>query len=486
MTRVTVPLPDVEGPIPETPDSRIFASWRRTRDPIDLEAHGYLEEEYFLSGVAHSFAEPDGQLQAGEQRPYRTRVIVRRPAEGGSRTAWLSILNASQGYDIEDDWRRAWDTVIRRRDVYVALTAKPINVDALINYDATRYGSLSFGGPTPGLQAQEGWNPFQVLPEADESLAWEIIAQTARWIRSGTAFPRPEMVALTGQSQSGIYTNTYLTSFHDVLVDEQDRPVIDGYLPGAASVLVRDAAQADPGPEGQLIAERPATLDVGAPVISISTDGDVALFGGLLDGGSGMFRTGDGPMRRHWHVAGTPHSDARSRVIPTNDEIERAGRLGRDLSTAVLDALDVVPVEPVIAAAMEALAAWVLDGTPAPASRWFDADAADPERIAQGDDGMSRGGIRCGLIEHPLAGFLPAVPDNPVMGRMQMRPREEILAEYSDLTAYMRQCDAVDLPLRDSGYLDDAGITLLHEIEAELWARAVDGAHAAAVTPQRV
>lgn len=54
-------------------------------NPTGLAAHGYVEQEYFASGTAYSFASKstpsDGKwsIAVSGSAPYRTRIIVRRP-----------------------------------------------------------------------------------------------------------------------------------------------------------------------------------------------------------------------------------------------------------------------------------------------------------------------------------------------------------------------------------------------------------------------
>lgn len=130
---LNTPVPRVVGPLPVDDTSYPFSSMKYAREPLDLEQYGYVEEEYLVSGTARIFEiyTPEGVMPSaatwqaratGAELPYCTRVLVRRPKDGGEARektetgqgeqrgprAWLSILNASQGYDIEDDWRRAW------------------------------------------------------------------------------------------------------------------------------------------------------------------------------------------------------------------------------------------------------------------------------------------------------------------------------------------------------------------------------------------
>lgn len=485
---LVVPLPHAEGPLPVSESSYPFSTATHSRFPVDLAEHGYVEEEFVLSGTARLFADatPSAPVRpTSELLPYTTRVLLRRPGVAtADSTAWVSILNASQGYDIEDDWRRAWDVIIGRGDTYVAVTAKPINADALQVFDPVRYDSVSWGGELPRLQAAPGWNPFQVIAGSQEGLAWEILAQTARWLRSGTHLPLPSELVMTGQSQSGIYTNTYLTHFHDLLRDEQGEALFDGYLPGVASILTRSVNQdgSDLGADFSPRLEEPAQID--APIIAVTSDGDTRLFSDEVHTDAELFCTGTGPMRRHWHVAGVPHSDPRSRVIPDNAQIIKAGRLPRTVDAAFLENLNVLPIEPVIAAAMDAIVRWIRHGEPAAASQWFTTDPDDPRQLAEDLHGRRLGGVRLGMLERPLAIFHGADADNPVFGSLSLLPRTEVLTRYSSFEDYRVACDEVDDRLEEAGYLEPHGRGLIHAVERELWDRVVDGAAPLPATPQ--
>lgn len=489
MNHFLVPGELQEQKLPEATDTNYpFSSYARSRFPIDLGVYGYIEEEFIVAGSARLFDEDhQGGHPSGRSVAYRTRVLVRRPRSEPSGTVWVSILNASQGYDIEDDWRRAWDYIITQHDTYVAITSKPINADALNNFNPERYRSLSWGGQHPQLIAQPGWNPFQVIPQCHEGLAWEIIAQIARWLRTDKPFGNAREVFLIGQSQSGIYANTYAHHFHHLLRMEDGRALFDGYLPGVGSVFIRPINQARPGDDKTItchIPTQPSRIDV--PVIRITSDGDTHLFGSMMPLDARNFCCGDGEWERHWHVAGSPHSDARSRVIPDNAEIIRARRLPRQLSTEILDRINPLPIEAVITGAMSALVRWSREQIPAAPSIYFDQDPSDPRRFAPSSDSSRSGGIRYGMLVHSIADFIPAADIDPTYGDVVLHDAATVKQRYHSLADYQAACDTVDDELEKHGYIDPHSRALLHAVEQELWGRVIDGTHAAPYSPQNV
>src|SRR5919201_793772 len=92
------------GPVPGQPASL---------SAVDLDAHGYIEQEFFVEGTARAY-EPAGQLtengrwnvQTTTTAPYRTRVLVRRPKDPSKFNGVVEMewLNVSGGLDAAPDW----------------------------------------------------------------------------------------------------------------------------------------------------------------------------------------------------------------------------------------------------------------------------------------------------------------------------------------------------------------------------------------------
>src|SRR5207244_11759066 len=93
-----VPVPTVEGPV--TGGMRTGGPYWAS--PFDLSRHGYVEEEYFLSGTAS-----DRGLSGTEHTaPYKVRILVRRPADLArfNGTAVLEWFNVSLQSEAEHEW----------------------------------------------------------------------------------------------------------------------------------------------------------------------------------------------------------------------------------------------------------------------------------------------------------------------------------------------------------------------------------------------
>ncbi|MHB1065211.1 MAG: alpha/beta hydrolase domain-containing protein [Georgenia sp.] len=460
-------VPAVEGPIQETGVSYLWSTMDHARVPLDLTARGYVEEEFFLSGTANVYDNAGGELTVvDEDVPYVNNILVRRPAKKSesSGVVLVDILNASNGFPGEDHWRRMWDWAMDEGHTVIGVTSKPIQVDALKNFDPARYADLTWDVadvPREPIIADpadpSSFNPFMVVPGAEEGLAWDILTQVGTLLdaKDGRAVlggQKAKTVLLMGQSQSGVYLNTYASNFHEVVTAANRGPVFDGYLDSVGAVLERPLRQADHDGFVAVPGSEPA-LDV--PFISVTSEGDAGLFG------TGTLAQKELPEnRRHWQVPGTPHTDLLSTVIPADAEIYRAGRLPNTAvhDQAFRDALNPYPLEPTIIGAAEALISWAKTNTPAAPSLWFDQSAGTLVRDA---DGNVTGGVRSGLVEHPLGAYRGAVTPGAVYGSVDLISADEFASRYGTRTEYLALIAEVDGAQIDVGYLTEWGAEYL-------------------------
>ena len=92
---------------------------------------GYVEEEFMFEGTANTYAPPgpDGKVEVAERDiPYRTRLIVRRPANqsrfnGVVVVEWLNVTNQ---YDTDVLWLYWKEFFIRQRYAWVGVSAQNV------------------------------------------------------------------------------------------------------------------------------------------------------------------------------------------------------------------------------------------------------------------------------------------------------------------------------------------------------------------------
>ena len=95
---MAVELPDVTGPLESSESSYPFGAASRQNAPVDLDAYGYVEEEFIVSGYANVYEYHDVGLYPKircENGRYTTRILVRRPKDPlkQSEFAVLEIFN---------------------------------------------------------------------------------------------------------------------------------------------------------------------------------------------------------------------------------------------------------------------------------------------------------------------------------------------------------------------------------------------------------
>jgi Alpha/beta hydrolase domain len=241
----TVPLPQIEGPIPVTDSSHIWngAAWQWV--PIDLSKYGYVEEEYYVSGrsnVYEAIPYSDYKVKSLRSGPYTTRITVRRPEnmKRFSGRVAVEIINMASYYDWTANWGALWETIVKKGDVYVGITSAPNVFPGMVRFDPERYGRLSMANPLPPDQQSCGTLPddpnydpfFSKLYE--NGLAYDIFSQVGALIKSnGESNPlgrRAKRSYLVGESASGWYITGYFKWIHQLANVARGEPVYDGYL----------------------------------------------------------------------------------------------------------------------------------------------------------------------------------------------------------------------------------------------------------------
>ena len=411
-----VPVPDAQGPLPSAvpgdPDADDIAGTAPFfATDADLDAHDYVEEEFLLSGTARRYS--DGAVAS--EHPYRTRVVVRRPAEerDSNGAALVEWQNVTAGYDLDALWAPSSDHIMRSGYTWVGVSAQNVGVSHLAEWSPARYGGLDVtdGGTVGG-----------------DALSYDVFAQAAQALRApggdllGGGLEYDEVLAI-GASQSA----SRMTVYHDQVLPHTE-PVFDGY-----------GFMVGPAPTG----ERPE------PVFQVLSETDVA----------GSVPREDTGTLRVWEVAGAAHSGWAGRAA-------RAGVEERDLGGQTeFDCADPpfsrVPLQHPLNASYDHLRDWVADGTPPP--------GADPiERTASGEilrdaDGHALGGIRLSQLEAPTAlntgTDRAADPDSAfcyLFGTHLPYDEEELSERYPRRGSYVSAVVRSDVGNVRSGYLTRA------------------------------
>src|SRR5690606_32097948 len=194
---VTVPLGDPSRDYPQ------FAT------QLNLQSRGYVEQEFFIQGAADRYLPADlatgSVISSGH--PYKTRVIVRRPASASRFNGIVVVewLNVTSLYNLDALWLTSYDELMRQGYAYVGVSAQRVGVHAplsgLREWSPVRYGSLDVtaGG--------------SIL---DDSLSYDIFSQATQAVLKPKGLSplgtlRPRLVIATGASQS----EEFLVRYHN-------------------------------------------------------------------------------------------------------------------------------------------------------------------------------------------------------------------------------------------------------------------------------
>lgn len=353
--RTPIAAPTVSAPIPgAVPGDRLSTELADTypffSTPDDLARNGYVEQEFYLSGVA------DGWDQLGVQVatdvPYLTRIIVRRPASrhAFNGTALVEWQNVTAGYDLDALWNG--EAIMRAGYAWIGVSAQRVGVDQLRSWSPTRYGALDVTGGG--------------AYRADE-LSYDIFAQAAKAL-GGPGSPLGRLDARTvlavGASQSAARMTVY---YQHIL--PKVAPVFDGYAFIVGNAPTRVGAE----PVFQVLSE----TDVRTPV---RPSPDTAQF-------------------RRWEVAGGAHSGWRGQEYRNPISVRDLG--AAPVYECALPPYSRVPVHHATAAAYDHLVRWVRFGTPPPVAEPL-AFHADGTKARDGL-GLALGGIRYSQVTVPTA-----------------------------------------------------------------------------------
>ncbi len=403
--------------------------------PAELaERYGYVEEERFLSGEATEYevvgeVSEDGMwtVEPGATAPFRTRIIVRRPADPAhfNGTVVVEWFNVTAGVDADPDFGLLHPLLLGEGYGYVGVSAQQVAVgggksaldipiDAglrlpLTERDPERYGTLTHPG--------DGWS-------------YDIYAQVAVAVRHGDLLggATPERVIAIGESQSAFRMVSFINAVQPVT------GAYDGFLVhsrgGSSAPPSGNEVQADPrsGPP------RAIRTDLDVPVLQYETETDLTLLGYLAA------RQPDTDRIVTWEVAGTAHADA------TILEYGRmANKEARDFDIAELyPALNRGPQAQVLRAALVALVEWVASGTTPPSAPPIETDG---ERLRRADDGIVLGGIRTPAVDVPISVLSGESADEDnifaqLFGETVPFTAEELQARYATHDDYVAQVTA--------------------------------------------
>ena len=440
-------IPQVEGPIPVTEKSHPYCAMAFSRCRMDLSRYGYVEEEYFLSGKANVYdLDENGQIYVKyESLPYKNRILVRRPKneKDYSGRVLMDILDASSGYDIEDGWDRFHNYCLEYGHAYVGITSKPLCVQSLKNFDFARYHSLDWSSAQPVPQPA-GRYGFGSIPGTEEGLAWDIFSQCANLVRNGGENNclggfKVEYINLSGQSQSGMYLNTYTNFFHKYLKTADGKKLFDTYLNIVGVASRRPLCQVPFDTE--FVRERGGERkNVDSPYILISSEGDMFLFNDRP--GMKWPEDSDSPENkiRYYEVPGTPHTNILCKVLNSYSETDKTGVIRPPIAPETVEGHNDTPLEYYVCGALELLYKWWKYGIAPPKAERF--VRGENGELVRDEHGNVMGGLRTPYVDVPAASYLgrsEKFVQGAMCGEKNPFSFEKMTALYGSLEAYLEK-----------------------------------------------
>lgn len=365
-----VPNPTVTGPVPATGTPGIAAhDYIFFASNHDLALHGYVEEEFFIQGTANRYNTPPqttGTIVEGDH-PYRTRVVVRRPADAKrfNGTILVEWYNVTNGFDAENMWFFGWEHMLRAGYIWVGVSAQQVGVTALKKFSATRYGTIDVNqGGTVN----------------NDALSYDIFSQAGQALRNPKNVDmlgglKPRHVIAIGESQSANRLSTYVNSIHPLA------NVYEGFL------LFSSLNQK-------------IRTDLTVPVWKMSAEYDVGF-------GEANVRQPDTNVFHAWEIAGTSHVDYHLRLSREPLELRDIGTSSEAAFAPGCGVPTVgtrVPLQYVLAAGLDLLARWVDKRVPPPSAPPLSIESSGtPIKITRDQNGLALGGIRLAEVAVPTA-----------------------------------------------------------------------------------
>jgi hypothetical protein len=340
----------------------------------NLAAVGYVEQEFFFEGVAKLYETAPlatGRVIDADGKPYRTRMLVRRPASDKkfNGTVIVEWLNVTAGYDLEVMWLNSREHLIREGYAWVGVDVQRVGVHGstipltagkgLKDWSPQRYASLDL---TAGGTVM------------NDGLEHDVLSQAAKAVRfpSGVA-PlgnlRIRQMIAAGSSQSAGRLVPYINSIHPLA------PVFEGFLLHIGGGRVR--------------------TDIPEKIFKLITETDVP--------GQAAARQADTATFRMWEIAGTSHADYPT-FLANEQQYTRDFGPRAPVVCDVMPAYSRIPAYQVLNAVFEHMVKWIAsDVQPPSAEPIVLASSGPPAVIARDSAGFAQGGIRLSQLTVPTA-----------------------------------------------------------------------------------
>jgi hypothetical protein len=395
--------------------------------PPNLQARGYVEREYAVTGVASSYTGEqtpfDGRVSAvvSGTAPFTTRLVVRRPAapESFSGTVVAEWLNVSSGDDAAPEYTYLGEEVVRRGHAWIGVSAQFVGVEG----GSSTVGSVP-GAVRSGLKNRDR-ERYGDLCHPGDAFSYDIFTLTVRGLVTSGG-PLDDLPVTTwiavGESQAAFALTTYINAVQP-LAD-----AFDGFLVHSRGGAAMGWGRSGEGFDLDVVRRgEPVQIrtDGRARIMTVQTETDVVsprlrYFPARQD---------DAPTFRLWEMAGTAHADhwqigEFEELLGCPDPVNRGQQVY------------------VLRGALRALELWCTNGTPPAAAGRLMTHEGDPVRLVDDPIGNATGGVRTPVVDaavevHSGSAAPGSSPLCSLFGRTLPGPPEVLLERYADEHDYL-------------------------------------------------
>lgn len=449
------------SPVPPSGKIPLSSAERPGPEFSDLRAAGYVEEEYYLSGIAPAItAAGDTVVDA----PYVTRFLIRKPRDPARFNGAVIIEPFSWFGERGAGWILTRDYLLREGYAYVGYTLninKPehdpkfppedgdaggtswsdlylgiVNFDFMRRFDYSRYAPLgTYYDPERFLR---GGAPDPFVPQSQG-----IAAQLALLLKTNA----PGGPA-AGLKVERVYVNSWAVTAQ-VWMDYLDqgrhqqwrmpdgRPLIDAYMTGRMAY----------GEVGGEVIRVPRKMPADAPFVTVYSQSEA--MHDILEG-IPLPPDTDSPPLRYYEITGMPH--LRTADLGTLHTELLAADVGKADDPRCQTLYD-EPAEVVVSALLDAMDRWVREGRSMPKAPRVMRKGRDVVRDTRTDN--MRGGIRPPWIAVPSAAYMTDFETNCGMVYDTKIPygTARLRALYGNYEAYRRKFEAAKAASVREGYL---------------------------------
>jgi Alpha/beta hydrolase domain len=422
---------------------------------FDLDALGYVEQEWFLSGDADCYRHARGtgrsfdgrwEIEPARSVPFATRMVVRRPRDAADFNGTVVVF---------------WANVSIGFDIYTGESSQLYEGCAFVGVTAQRTAVEGYrDGPNNGLKS---WDPqrYGELSIPTDDASYDIFTQAARLV--GRDRPRGELdpmggldvrhVVAFGASQSAGRIATYLNAvqpqqqaFDGFLLDVyfgNGTPLETAVASAATSVThvdqITDLLRTHGLPPGQHLLR-----DVGVPVFVVNSETESLAHFSVRQPDTGTYR--------FWEFAGHAHGTVPSKEKLTSSWERDLGITGHPMAPAT--GYNVLSLEPGRSAALTHLLRWLDDGTPPPVFDRIRIEG-DPPWIVRDARGNALGGIRMPAFAVPTAQHTGFAKDGTLslFGSTEPFDRATLDALYPTENAYTAAVETAAVQAVEQGAL---------------------------------